>query len=519
MMKKAVAGLVLLSVLLAGTLCANARQEASRAVPDMIQFAESGDYKDSVDSLDKDGRLYLHARKVLELFGGTIYWNPKSGALSGNIRKVKVSFTVGSDTAVLAGQPVRLSDKTVKYGEKAYVPVDFFTSDAFGAAVGRDIAYNQTAHSLDVEKIFNVGEMDYFSYGAATRVSFELRGVSKYSSLEKGPRHVQIVIEDALAKVSEKENFDDGLVKSVSVAGLNGDVVIDAYLGERGDVWNVSREQDTLILAVTRKDAPAQDGVAAATASVLAPPLAPAIVQEDRISIPDIISPMRTGRKLVVIDPGHGGKDPGGHKRKGLAEKSLNIRMAEELAGLLKEDGGFDVLVTRTSDYFIPLSERSRLANDSHADIFVSIHANAHPRKHEKGFEIYFMSERASDPWAASVAAKENSVQELEDDWGADPAELLLHSMARNEYMNEAAQLAGLVANHVGARTPFKNRGVKQAAFYVLRGTYTPAVLVEMGFMTNADDCKNLNDEKVRAKMARGIYDGIVDYAKLKGWK
>jgi len=213
-------------------------------------------------------------------------------------------------------------------------------------------------------------------------------------------------------------------------------------------------------------------------------------------------------------------KSLGGRKLFGLKEKDLNLAVAKELYELLKGEELFDVMMTRSTDEFVPLSDRSVIANNFKADIFVSVHANANRDRREKGFEIYFMSEKASDPWAAEVADYENSVVGLEDGGGqGDPAAMLLHSMARNEYLNEGGRLAGLVTAEMEKRTPFANRGVKQAAFYVLRGTYAPGILVEMGFMTNSGDQKNMNDKKVRAKIANAIYKGIMKYAEMRQWK
>ena len=165
------------------------------------------------------------------------------------------------------------------------------------------------------------------------------------------------------------------------------------------------------------------------------------------VKIPDKMVVERSGRKTVVIDAGHGGKDPGGKKLFGLKEKEMNLAVAKELYELLKGEELFAVILTRASDTFVPLAERSVIANNAKADIFVSIHANASRDRKEKGFEIYFMSEKASDPGAAEVADYENSVVGLEDGGGQqDAAAMLLHSMARNEYVNEGSRLAGLVS-------------------------------------------------------------------------
>ena len=120
--------------------------------------------------------------------------------------------------------------------------------------------------------------------------------------------------------------------------------------------------------------------------------------------------------------------------------------------------------------------------------------------RREKGFEVYFMSEKASDPGAAEVADYENSVVGFEDGPPPDPTAFLLHSLARNEYVNEGSKLAGLVSKEIEKSTPFSNRNVKQAAFYVLRGAEMPAVLVETAFLTNPGEEKLLQEESFREK-------------------
>jgi N-acetylmuramoyl-L-alanine amidase len=295
-------------------------------------------------------------------------------------------------------------------------------------------------------------------------------------------------------------------------------------------------DPDRLVLDVTKLKSSIQQGIGAPApavgaegATIIAPSVgfelaaASAAVAASTMAapnLPDKLTVEASGRKKIVIDAGHGGKDPGGKKLFGFKEKELNLLVAKELYEQLKGEELFDVLLTRGSDEFVPLADRSIIANNFKADIFISIHANASRDRREKGFEIYFMSEKASDPWAAEVADYENSVVGLEDgSVQADPTAMLLHSMARNEYLNEGSRLAGLVTAEMERRTPFANRGVKQAAFYVLRGTYSPGILVEMGFMTNSHDQKNMNDKKVRAKIAASIYRGVLKYAEMKGWK
>ena len=145
--------------------------------------------------------------------------------------------------------------------------------------------------------------------------------------------------------------------------------------------------------------------------------------------------------------------------------------------------------------------------------------SNANPNRGESGFEIYFLNEKASDAGAERLAEFENSVLALEDEENfEDGAATVLYAMAKSEFINDSAELAGIVSQTVTRRVDLKNRGVKQAAFYVLRGANSPAVLVEMAFLSNARDESKLQSEKYRRKIIEGLKAGIVDFARRKNW-
>jgi N-acetylmuramoyl-L-alanine amidase len=195
--------------------------------------------------------------------------------------------------------------------------------------------------------------------------------------------------------------------------------------------------------------------------------------------------------------------------------------VAKELAKRLKAGGAIDVMLTRSEDKFIPLAERSRMANDFGADLFVSLHCNANNHRAERGFEIYFLSERASDPEAERVAEMENASLALEDPGSPNAdaeAAVLLHAMAKTEFINDGSIAAGVLSRALGRRASVADRGVKQAAFYVLRGTNAPAVLVEMAFVSNAAEEKELGSKGFRSRIVDGLYSGILDYGKRLRW-
>jgi N-acetylmuramoyl-L-alanine amidase len=218
--------------------------------------------------------------------------------------------------------------------------------------------------------------------------------------------------------------------------------------------------------------------------------------------------------KRIVIDPGHGGKDPGAVGPHGTQEKNVNLRLAQELADSLRETYGYEVLLTRMDDTFIPLEERAQLANKHNADLFISLHCNASPSPKRKGFEVYFLSERASDSHADAVARLENAVLAYEGKEIPSPNRVkeVLRSLVKTANINEASALGSLLDRHLAERLYEPSSGVKQAAFYVLRGAEMPAVLIETGFISNNHEEQLLVDDGFRQKLIEAISAGVVEY-------
>jgi N-acetylmuramoyl-L-alanine amidase len=219
-------------------------------------------------------------------------------------------------------------------------------------------------------------------------------------------------------------------------------------------------------------------------------------------------------KRIIVIDPGHGGHDPGAIGPAGTNEKDVTLAIAYELKKLLDEDGSYKAILTRSDDRFIPLGERAEIANKLHADLFISIHCNANINRSVDGFEIYFLSERATDPSAIATENLENSVLELEgkNDREKTTLQKMFWSMMLNEYINESAELSGFIAAETPRRLKIANRGVKQAGFYVLRGAEMPAVLVESAFISNYSQEMKLRTRAFQILVADSVYEGVIRY-------
>jgi N-acetylmuramoyl-L-alanine amidase len=222
------------------------------------------------------------------------------------------------------------------------------------------------------------------------------------------------------------------------------------------------------------------------------------------------------GISRIVIDPGHGGHDPGA-KKTGLSEAAVVLDIALRLENLLRKVPGIDVVLTRRGDHYVPLQERTAIANRESADLFLSIHANASRNSHAQGIETYFLN-FATSAGAASVAARENaasdqSMAELTD---------MVKAIALNNKLDESRDFATFVQRAMirklrSTNKAVKDLGVKQAPFVVLIGAAMPSVLTEVAFMTHAREAKLLKSPGYRQKIAEALFDAVRKYqASLK---
>jgi len=220
------------------------------------------------------------------------------------------------------------------------------------------------------------------------------------------------------------------------------------------------------------------------------------------------------GVKKIVIDAGHGGKDPGAIGRNGLREKDVVLKLANLVAERVRDDLHCQVILTRRSDVFLPLEKRTAIANIKGADLFISLHANAHKSRKFQGLETYILN-IALDEESMNVAARENatSTKNISD------LQMILNDLMLNTKINESSRLAKFVHNGLvkELRKKYKivkNRGVRQAPFYVLIGAEMPAILVEVGYITNTIENRRLKSVSYLKSAASGIVKGIDLYIK-----
>ncbi len=304
-------------------------------------------------------------------------------------------------------------------------------------------------------------------------------------------------------------------------ASVSGSKIIDQGSGEPADSGALATEvkpeapvAKPVAKVVAKPDPPVVTAPVAKVVSAPAPAPEPPPAPAKRNSDGSRSLTRALGLKLerVVLDPGHGGKDVGTHGPSGVYEKDVVLDISQRLAALLQERMGAEVFLTRTDDTFIPLEERTQIANDHKADLFLSIHANSSPVKSVTGVETYYLNFTTSKT-ALDVAARENATAQS----SVFDLKQVLEKIALKDKIDESREFAGSLQTAlytISKQTrPAKDRGVKKAPFVVLIGAQMPSVLAEIGFLTNASDETLMKKPEHRQKIAEALYKGVAAYA------
>ncbi|MCK5166684.1 MAG: N-acetylmuramoyl-L-alanine amidase, partial [Rhodospirillaceae bacterium] len=239
----------------------------------------------------------------------------------------------------------------------------------------------------------------------------------------------------------------------------------------------------------------------------------PSVAEIQNASIPmPIKKPKPVGKKVIMLDPGHGGVDPGTIGVSGTYEKNITLAMARDIKKAIEKNGRFKVVLTRNRDIFIRLRDRVRKAREAGADLFISIHADAIKNPKTRGLSVYTLSDKASDKEAAALAHKENKADLIAGlDLSSENAEVtnILIDLAQRESMNQSAIVAKNLVKELKREVKLLRNTHRFAGFAVLKAPDLPSILVETGFLSNRQDERNLLSRKYRAKLARAVAKGV----------
>ncbi|MGE5219424.1 MAG: N-acetylmuramoyl-L-alanine amidase [Chloroflexota bacterium] len=347
-----------------------------------------------------------------------------------------------------------------------------------------------------------------------TRVLLDLSQETKYDvrRLKENPAmgmpaRIYVDLKGAKLALASKEPIavDDGLLRQVRIGQYSADVVRVVLDMERLRAYNTFMLPDPLQLVIdilpskTAQETPGRE-----VKAVPGPAPTPAVAKTKKSD-----TPLPNRLRKIVLDPGHGGKDPGAIGIGGVEEKNVVLSIAKKLARKLRQEMGVQVVLTRNDDRFVPLEDRTATANAEDADLFISLHMNASVNTEAKGIETYYL-DNTSDEAAIRLAARENSTSRR----NISDLQFILSDMTQNMKLEDSITLAhrlqgAAVEGMTKSMGEVKDLGVKKALFYVLVGARMPSVLVEMFFITNRNEGRAMSRESYQDALVESLYAGI----------
>jgi len=454
----------------------------------LVDVVHAGD----LVAVTQNGRAYLQLDEVAASLNARLDWKGDS---------VRARLTVGGRVVVITrnwsqvlidGKPVVLSAPAVVRAGEWWVPRDFLTQVVPRIAPRVRLAATREPSpppALPPPKPAHaaLGDLRVRSYPSFTRVVIEADTAFSYA-VERLGGSVKVRLTGLSVDAPRAEEVRDGRVLDVRLEPGRGDSTLAIRLeGAPGDV-RVTTLADPFRLVLD---------------------LARAVERAAR--------PGTSALRMIVLDAGHGGHDSGAVGPTGLMEKDLVLDVTRRVAKLVEDRLGIKVRLSRSGDHFVTLRDRTSFANRERADLFVSIHANAHPQIASEGVETYFLSSEATDNASRQAAARENSVVQLETPAQRQKGDVLrtiLWDLAQSEFQAESSALAETIQDAMTGALRIPNRGVKQAGFYVLGGAAMPAVLIEIGFVTNPREERRLKESRYRDEIAGAIFSGLAEYKK-----
>ena len=373
---------------------------------------------------------------------------------------------------------------------------------------GNGTAAAQASESTDKARFFGVRFVSSKSYSRVTidlshQVRYETHRLDENPSKGLPPRiYVDLFRTKLAMDANDPIPVEDGVLRQVRVGQFTADVVRIAIDLTTPGEYNAFLLADPYRLVLDIRGQ--KNGAAVAK------------VDQNKTTTATLSNKGKPlsygGIRKIVLDPGHGGKDTGAIGAGGIAEKDIVLAVAKKLASKLKQDMGLEVVLTRKDDRFIPLEDRTAIANSEAADLFISLHMNASPNDEAKGLETYYL-DNTTDEASLRLAARENGTSRR----NVSDLQFILSDMTQNMKLEDSVTLAhrihgSLVGGMSTKLADVKDLGVKKALFYVLVGAHMPSVLVEMFFITNKAEGRAMNQESTQNAVVEALYDGIMKY-------
>lgn len=407
------------------------------------------------------------------------------------------------------GRLVSLPTPPVKSGKQWFVPIDF-VGRALPLVLDTRAEFRRGTRTLIVGELNVPRVTARVEPGANPRVTVDISPRTDHNVVQEPGRLILRFASDGIDAEFAPPPSGDVL------AGLKVAETPPGLVFELGPRFASFRASDVPVDASSTRVV--IDLLPAGGASTQAPSTSPAQGQAGTAAPPALEAPPVSlfegpvsGVRTIVLDPGHGGDETGAKGPAGTLEKDVTLAIARQLRGTIEHRLGLRVLLTRDGDVTVPLDERAALANNNKADLFVSIHANASVSPGPSGAEVFYLSldeygeraKREAEPEAAALPTFGGGERQVE---------LILWEMAQARHLQDSAVLAGIVEQQLRARVPMSARAIQQAPFRVLVGANMPAVLVEVGFLTNPSEETKLTAGEHQSLIVQSLFDSIVRF-------
>ncbi|MGQ9630881.1 MAG: N-acetylmuramoyl-L-alanine amidase [bacterium] len=452
-------------------------------------------------TIQKEGRMFIPIGDLADALFLAKYWDPQRGKITIKNGDRMAIFTIDSRKVIVEGKEVDMSAPARISDGSAFIPLDF--APMLQNLAGREVELDAESGLILIGKRVITDEvsivaLDASVYTGKTRIRVTTNRPLKYDIVREGDVIIVSIEGGVFDRSIRKLEIDDGLVGEVTPIqeGNLGLVRITLASEELQYTAFELTGPNRIILDVSRPDG-GEEGEDSFLSKIAAPP--------ERFRI-----------KTIIIDPGHGGRDPGAIGRYwGTREKDITLDIALRLRDLLAAHPDISVLMTREGDEFVSLSDRAEFANRVRGDseaLFVSIHANSASSRTAQGFETFIYNKYATDAQAEEMAELENAPM-TEEEKLLEAKDSILDDIRQQIRLVESLELADAIQTAMAdAQLDTYNKGVKQANFFVLKNTDMPSILFEIAFLSNRDEEKRMRDPEFRQSVAEALYRAIVKY-------
>jgi N-acetylmuramoyl-L-alanine amidase len=455
------------------------------------------------------GTVFLPARDIVEALGGRITWFPALKLLDIIMSDREVSVVMDVPEAEVNGKVTAIENAPTIIQSRVMIPLEVVS-----LLTDIEVDWEKDSNIINIvrKRPFITGIRDY-SHPDKTRIVLDLSEKTDYNVLTlSNPERIVIDIDASITQLTPEQkevSIDDYLVDRVRTGQFNQDtvrVVADLKNKYDYDVFELSAPQRIVLDIYMHQGQIAQNIPSESTIPVV-------LEKEEMVEPESTKQPTETGKYIIVVDPGHGGSQPGAIGLSGLKEKDVVLDIALKLKNALQKDG-FTVYMTRDKDATVSLESRPQMALQREADVFISIHNNSAMQKGSttaRGVETYVLNSRYIGASAKDVADRENKASQYHD-FENNIVNQIIADLEESASIEFSLDLADIVQKRLVQQTGLANRGVKQAPFIVLKGVNMAAVLVEVGFISNPNEEKLLKSSEFREKVAQALSQSIKDY-------